>query len=123
MIVIYGNGQTGVADAWLRGDFGDGCACRPLPPDLVDPPTAADQSHVLAGLHVLPHRRSAVPQAMRDTADAAASVPLHQNLLHICHHDPPAPHRPPPPFVAAMVVGIYSGPVVANSDEQTPGQF
>jgi hypothetical protein len=36
------------------------------------------------------HRRPAIVEAVRDAADVAAGVPLHQDLLHVRHSDPPA---------------------------------
>src|SRR5437764_14078502 len=97
MLVVGGDGQAGVADTWLRSNLGDGCTGRALPANLVDASTAAYEPDAVASMHVLAHRRPAVAEAVRNAADAAAGVPLHQDLLHVRHSDPPAPHRPPPP--------------------------
>src|SRR5689334_20494918 len=97
MLVVGGDSEAGVADPWLRSHLSDGCSSCTLPAHLVDTPTAAHQPDVLTGLHVLAHRRPAIAEAVRDAADARTGVPLHQDLLHVRHSDPPAPHRPPPP--------------------------
>src|SRR5205085_10632043 len=111
MIVVGSNGQAGVADAWFGSNLGNGRSRCALPANLVDASTARHQPDALAGLHVLAHRRSAVAEAVRDAADAAAGVPLHQDLLYVRHQDPPAPHRPPPPSLRPWVAGTFYGPV------------
>lgn len=67
-----------------------------LPLGFAVAPTAPHQAHTLRCRDILAHRGAAVVQRAGNGTHARATIPMHQNLFHISHNNPPSPHDTPP---------------------------